>query len=491
MLAHRSLIRCWLLVWFGAMGMFALVLSVVPVRAAGHYSGPVVTLQFHTHLRFRPFWLDHHPPKSRYFATLDACVDPLFTTIPSSAHDFGNCFVMQATNPDYEPVSVPEDNDYLRQYDVTYWARTVQVIMPDQFAHTMDLTTQYVFHDRGHSGPEGKPVVLSHSVVLTSEITVSASDGQMDVWMDGMIPPEQNVHFVFRPVGTYDRALTFWGCLRRPAQGVPSAYCAQLGQLPNGTFQIDAHIPEVAEPASLFGSDVDPLLEGTNIQMTIVAAPAGPKLPDAQPAPPDFMGHPANQIVTPAGSTLDCAMASALVYADQTLECNAAIRRDTLGQPYLAPTKVHAYIGSPPSFAQNQCLICTSTQPWPYAGPVLLALFLLMVGAGGVATLMYLGRVPVPMSPRRPLVQQPMFVSSSVLAVVSLVFLVSLAIHFRTGSQPAVPGQLIFEMTPGASPVINAVPPTPTPTPSPTPMPTATPTPGPTGVPSPTPSPTP
>src|SRR6185312_12735313 len=128
-------------------------------------------------------------------------------------------------------------------------------------------------------------------------------------------------------------------------------------------------------------------------QMTIVAAPAGAELPDAQPAPPQFAGHPANQIVTPADSTFDCALASALVYADQTLECTASINHDTLGQPYLASTLVNAYIGSPPSFAQQLCVVCTSTRPWPYAGPLLFALLLLVLGASGITTLMYLGRV--------------------------------------------------------------------------------------------------
>lgn len=496
MVARGKLIRYWLLFLLGITGLLTLAVSSAPARAAGYDSGPVVTLQFHTHLRFRPFWLNYHAPKSRYFATLDACVDPLFAVIPSKARDFGNCFVMLPAKPGYDPISMPADSEYVRLHDITYWTRPVQVIMPDQFAHTMDLTTQYVFHDRGQSAPGGGPLALSHSVVLTNEITLSASDGVVEVAMDGAIPPQQNVHFVFHPVGTYDRrTMTFWGCLRRPTQGVPSAYCALLGELPDGTFQVDASLPEAvpvgAPPASPFSPDVDPLLDGTNIEMTIVAAPAGPAMPDAQPAPPGFSGHPANQVVTPAGSTPDCAMASALVYADQTLECSAAIKRDTTGQLYLSPTKVTAYIGSPPSFAQKLCLFCTSTRPWPYAGPVLLALFLLLVGAGGIATLLYLGRIPLPVGSRRPLVQQPMFVSSSLLALVSLVFLVSLAVQFRVGSQPAVPGQVILEMTPGASPVANDVPPTPTPTPSPTPTPTATPTPGPTGSPGPTPGTTP
>jgi hypothetical protein len=488
MLARRNLIRYWLPLLLSITGLFALVGGNTPAQAARNDTGPVVTLQFHTHLRFRPFWLNYYPPKSRYYATLDACVDPLFVTIPSKAQDFGNCFVMEPAKPGYVPVSVPADNDYIRLRDITYWTRPVQVIMPDQFAHTLDLTTQYVFHDRGQTGPGGGPLVLSHSVVLTAQITISASDGAVEVPMDGAIAPEQSVHFVFHPVGAFDPTMTFWGCLRRPAQGVPSAYCGQLGRLPDGSYQLDANLPAVSKPPT-FSPDVDPMLEGTNIQMTIVVAPAGAEMPDAQPAPPGFGGHPADQIVTPAGSTLDCAMASALVYADQTLECSASIKHDTLGKPYLFPTKVSAYIGAPPSFAQSPCLVCTSTQPWPYAGPVLFAVFLLLLGTGGIATLMYMGRIPI--SSKRPLAQQPMFVSSSLLALVSLVFLVSLAVQFRTGSQPAVPGQVILEMTPGASPVANDVPPTPTPTPSPTPTPTATPTPKPTGSPGPTPSPAP
>lgn len=487
MLARRNMVKYWLLLLFGITGLLVLVFGSVPAYAAANDSGPVVTIQFHTHLRFRPFWLDYHAPKSRYFATLDACVDPLFATIvtPTSGHDFGNCFVMQAAKPDYSPISLPADNGYINSYDITYWTRPVQVIMPDQFAHTMDFATEYVFHDRGQSAPGGRSLILSHSVVLTNEVTISASDGVVEVPMDGSIPDDQNVHFVFHPVGTYDPNTTFWGCLRRPSPGVPADYCAKLGKLSNNTFQIDAYLPAVSQPATLFGPDVDPLLEGTNIQMTIVAAPDGSTLPDAQPAPPGFGGHPANQIVTPSGSTPDCALASALVYQDQTLECTAAIKRDTLGQLYLAPTKVKAYIGSPPSFAQKVCLICNSTRPWPYAGPILLALILLLVGAGGITTLIYLGHVPMPVTPRRPLIQQPMFVSSSVLALACLVFLVSLAVQFHTGSQPAVPGQVILEMTPGASPVANDVPPTPTPTPSPTP--TFTPTPSPTAPSSPTP----
>lgn len=491
MTARRNRIKYWFPLFLGVIGFCTLVFDTAPAHAAAYDSGPVVTIQFHVHLRMHPFWLDYQAPKSRYFATLDACVDPLFETIPSRAHDFGNCFVMQDAKPDYSPISIPADDDYLRLNDISYWTRPVQVIMPDQFAHILNLTTQYVFHDRGQPAIGGGPLILGHSVVLSTQVNLSASDGEVEALMQGSIPHIQSVHFLFHPIGTYGPTMTFWGCLRRPAQGVPSAYCGQLQELSGGTFQLDAKIPAVVQPTGLFSSDVDPLLEGTNIQMTVIVAPAGPELPDASPAPPALAGHPANQIVTPAGSLLDCAMASTLVYAHQTLECSASIKRDTLGQPYLFPTKVYAYIGSPPSFAQLPCLVCTNTQPLPYAGPLLLAVFLLLLGTGGAATLMYLGRMPIPESSRRPLVHQPMFVSSSFLAVVSLVFLVGLAVQFRPGSQPKVPGQIILVMTPGASPVANDVPPTPTPTPSPTPTPTATPTPGPTGSPGPTPSPTP
>src|SRR5579871_720723 len=275
MLVRRNLARYWLLWVLSITGIFALVLGSAPARAAAYDSGPVVTLQFQTHLRFRPFWLNYNPPKSRYYATLDACVDPLFVTIPSRYHDFGNCFIMQPAKPGYVPISMPADNAYIRLHDITYWARPVQVIMPDQFAHTLDLTTEYVFHDRGQTAPSGGPLILSHSVVLTNEITISASDGSAVVSMDGSIPPQQSVHFVFHPVGHYDPNTTFWGCLRRPTQGVPSAYCAQLGKLSNKTFQVDAVLPAAPKTAPSFSPDVDPLVEGTNIQMTIVAAPAG------------------------------------------------------------------------------------------------------------------------------------------------------------------------------------------------------------------------
>src|SRR5690348_13161621 len=204
MLARRNMVRYWLLSLFSIAGLLILVFSSVPAHAAASDSGPVVTIQFHTHLRFRPFWLDYRAPKSRYFATLDACVDPLFATIPSSAHDFGNCFVMQPAKPDYSPISVPADNQYISSHAITYWSRPVQVIMPDQFAHTLDLATEYVFHDREQSAPGGGPLVLSHSVVLTNEITISASDGAVEVPMDGSIPEDQSVHFVFHPVGSSD-----------------------------------------------------------------------------------------------------------------------------------------------------------------------------------------------------------------------------------------------------------------------------------------------
>ncbi len=489
MLARRNLARCWLALFLMVIGLVALVFGSAPAQAAANDSGPVITIQFEAHLRTHPFWLDYQPPQSRYFATLDACVDPLFVTIPSGAHDFGNCFVLQDAKPGYIPISLPADNEYIRENDIAYWTRPVQVIMPDQFAHTLDLSMEYVFHDRGQASAGEAPMVLSHSVLSTTEITISASDGVVEVPIASSIPHSQRIHFVFHPLGTYDPNLTFWGCLRRPAQGVPSAYCTPLTKLSNTTYQVDAVLPTVIDPASLFGPDIDPVLEGTNTQMNIIAAPPGPVLLDGQPAPEEFPGHPANQIVTPPDSLFDCAMNSSLAFADQTIECTATINHDTLGQAYLAPTLVNAYIGSPPSLARNACVVCSSTRPVPYAGPLLLALFLLLVGAGGIVTLIYLGRVPLPSPSGRQLMRQPMFVSSSLLAVVSLVFLVSLAIGFRTGSQPAVPGKLIFQLTPGASPVANDVPPTPTATPSPTLTPG--PSPSPTVSPSVTPGPTP
>src|SRR5215471_193096 len=118
MLIRRNLAKYWLLLLLSITGVFALVLGSVPAQAASHDSGPVVTLLFQTHLRFRPFWLNYNPPKSRYYATLDACVDPLFETIPSSAHDFGDCFVMQPVKPSYLPLSIPADNQYIRLHDI-------------------------------------------------------------------------------------------------------------------------------------------------------------------------------------------------------------------------------------------------------------------------------------------------------------------------------------------------------------------------------------
>ncbi len=480
-------IGCLLLLLIGILGYCVLLGG--DARAAGEDSNLIVTLNVHVHLRTRPFWLDYERPHSRYFATLDACVDPAFATVPSNARDFGDCFVLQDAKPGYEPISIPADNDYLQSHTITYWTQTIRVVLPDQFAHTLDVKTHYVFHDRGQTGPDSKPAILADTIVLQSEVTLSASDAQIDVPMDGSIPHEQWVHFLFHPVGTYDHSLSFWGCLRRPAPGLPSAYCGKMAAIPNGSFQLDAKISTPLEPASLFSPTVDPLLEGTNIQMSIVAAPPGPLLPDAQPAPPGLDGHPANQIVGPVDSPLDCAMASALTYADQTLECSAAIKHTPSGQWYLSPTKVRAYIGVPPSFTYEHCVICTSTQPWPYAGPVLLALLLLVVGAGGVATMTYLGRVPAtPSSPSsRPLARNPTFVGCIALALVSLGFLISGAVNFRAGYQPVVPGQIRFEQTPGAGPAVNAVPPTPTFTPSPTR--TVTPTPKPSPGPSPHPKP--
>src|SRR5581483_6215708 len=96
MLARRNNARRWLPALLSITGILALLIGIAPVQAASHDSGPVVTIQFHTYLRDQPFWLNFQPPKSRYFATLDACVDPLFATIPSGGHDFGNCFAMQA-----------------------------------------------------------------------------------------------------------------------------------------------------------------------------------------------------------------------------------------------------------------------------------------------------------------------------------------------------------------------------------------------------------
>jgi len=468
----RFILRC-LVVLLGIGVCFALQSGGGAASAAGADTGSMVSLKFNVHLRTRPFWLDYESPHSRYFATLDACIDPMFATIKSSAYDFRNCFMLQDALPDYEPISLPLDSVYVQSYAITYWTQMVQVVMPDQVAHTLDLNIRYVFHDLGQNGADGKPAILTDDVVLSTQITASASDGEVDVPMDGAIPHEQIVHFLFHPVGAYAHSLSFWGCMRRSAPGLPSDYCGQMAPLPDGSFQLDAKVPTPAEPASLFSPTVDPVLEGTDIQLSIVAASPGPQLPDAQPAPPGMAGHPANQIVTPAGSRLDCAMTSGLAYADQTLECSAAIKHDGTGQAYLSPTKVAAYVGVPPSFAYMHCVVCTSTQPWPYAGPVLLALLLLVLGAGGIATLMYLGRVPL--GSNRPLIRNPMFVGSAAFALVSLAFLLIGLLHFQIGYQPIDPGQVIFAKTPGAPPAVNAVPPTPTFTPSPTPLPTRTP----------------
>ncbi len=475
----------------GIIILFTLQSGEVVAYAAGYDAGATATLKFNVHLRTRPFWLDHERPHSRYFATLDACVDPTFATVKSNAstYDFGNCFVLQEAKPGYEPINPSTDSTYLQSYPITYWTQTVQVVMPDQVAHTLDLNIRYVFHDLGQTGPEGNPVILTDDAVLHSQITVSASDGETVVPMDGAIPHEQYVHFLFHPVGAYNRSLSFWGCMRRSAPGLPSDYCGRMEPLPDGSFQLDAKVPTPPAPASLFNPTVDPVLEGTNIQLSIVAALPGLELPDAQPAPSGMAGHPANQIVTPVGSRLDCAMTSGLAYADQTLECSAAIKHDATGAAYLAPTKVDAYVGVPPSFAYQHCVVCTSTKPWPYAGPVLLALLVMVLGAAGAATLMYLGRVPL--TPNRPLIRNPMFVGSAVFALASLVFLISGAVNFRIGYQPVVPGQVIFAKTPGAPPAENAVPPTPTFTPSPTPTSTSTPTPMPSRTPGTSPTPTP
>src|ERR1051326_4848245 len=142
MLARGNLARYGLVLFLSVIGLVALVIGSVPAHAAANDSGPVVTIQFEAHLKNSTFWLNYIPPKSRYFATLDACVDPLFVTIPSGAHDFGNCFVLQGAKPDYTPISLPADNEYIRENDIAYWTRPVQVIMPDQFAHTIDLTLE-------------------------------------------------------------------------------------------------------------------------------------------------------------------------------------------------------------------------------------------------------------------------------------------------------------------------------------------------------------
>src|ERR1051326_6840343 len=112
MLARGNLARYWLALFLSVIGLVALVFGSAPAYAAANDSGPVVTIQFEAHLKSHPVWLDYVPPKSRHFATLDACVDPLFVTIPSGAHDFGNCFVLQDAKPGYIPISLPADNAY-------------------------------------------------------------------------------------------------------------------------------------------------------------------------------------------------------------------------------------------------------------------------------------------------------------------------------------------------------------------------------------------
>src|SRR5579862_3638719 len=124
MVVCRNLVKYCLPILLSVTGMFALVFSSVPARAAIDDPGPVITLQFHAHLRFRPFWLNYTPPQSRYYATLDACVDPLFDTITNTrAYDFGNCFVMQAAKPGYIPISMPADKAYVQSTEITYWTR--------------------------------------------------------------------------------------------------------------------------------------------------------------------------------------------------------------------------------------------------------------------------------------------------------------------------------------------------------------------------------
>jgi hypothetical protein len=246
--------------------------------------------------------------------------------------------------------------------------------------------------------------------------------------------------------------------------------------LPDDSFLLNVRVSALDHPASLFGPEVDPLLEGVNVQLSIIAASPGTFEPDAQPAPSALVGHPANQIITSPYAALDCAADSALLYADKTLTCTVAIERDALGQPYLRPIDVQSYVGSLPSLQERNCLLCASTQPWSYAGAVFLALLLLMIGAAGIATLTYLRRIPLP--PNRPPIHSPVFLSSLGLACLALVFLIGGAIGFRAGYQPLIPGQVIVGITPGSTGAANAVPPTPTftatPTPTFTPIPTAT-----------------
>jgi hypothetical protein len=480
----RFLLRCMLLLT-GVLGMLSFIIGGTTAHAAPKIIGNIVTIQFHVHLRTRPFWLDYDRPKSRYSATLDGCVDDTFTVIHSGSYDFGNCFVLQNARPDYKPISLPADASYVRMHAITYWTGSAQVVMPDEIAHTLDVTTHYVFRDLEQKGPDGKPAIILDTPVLDNQITVSISDQtDMIAPMDGGIPHEQSVHFLFRPSGDYDHNLSFWGCLRRPSQGDPSAYCGRLSPVPDGSFLLDVKITTPDHPAALFGPDVDPILEGTNLQLSIIAAPPGPLLPDAQPTPQGITGHPANQIITPAYLGLDCAADSALLYADQTLECTGAIAHNSFGQAYLRPIDVTAYVGSLPSLEEGFCLLCASTRPWSYAGAVFLALVLLLVGALGLATLTYLGRIPTPSA--RPLVRNPMFMGTVLLACLSLSLLVGGILNFRAGYQPIVPGQVLAGITPGSLGAKNAVPPTPTFTPTPTP--TFTPTPTPTSTPLPKPS---
>jgi hypothetical protein len=485
MLVSSRFLSCCLLPVVSLLGALALTGEVPTAHAAPQITRNVVTIQFHVHLRTRPFWLDFDRPESRYSATLDGCVDSNFTVIHSGSYDFGNCFVLQNARPDYAPITLPTDASYVRTHAITYWTGKAQVVMPDEIAHTLDMTTNYVFRDSNQKGADGKPAIIINTPVLSNQITVSIPD-QTDtiVQMDGGIPHEQSVHFLFRPSGDYDHNLSFWGCLRRPSRGEPSAYCSRLSPVPDGSFLLDVKITTPDHPATLFDPEVDPILEGTNVQLSIVAAPPGPPLPDAQPAPRGVVGHPANQIITPPYFGLDCAADSALLYADQTLECTGAIAHNSFGQPYLRPISVTSYIGSLPSLEEGYCLLCASTRPWSYAGAVFLALVLLLVGAAGVATLTYLGRIPAPST--RPLVRNPMFVGTILLACLSLSLLAGGVLNFRAGYQPVVPGQVLAGITPGSFGATNAVPPTPTFTPTPTP--TFTPTPTPTSTPLPSPS---
>jgi hypothetical protein len=456
----------WLLVFTG---------EGAAVHAAPQVTGAIVTVQFHVHLGTRPFWLDFERPQSRYSATLDGCVDPMFYVVHAGSYDFGNCFVLQNAKPGYDPITLPGDASYVRTHAITYWTGKAQVFLPDQDAHTLNLTTDYIFRDNNQKGPDRKPAILVDTAVLSTQITASSTDQTQTVGqMDGGIPHEQSVHFLFRPSGDYDHNFSFWGCLRRPSQGEPSAYCKRLAPVPDGSFLLDVSITTPDHAAMLFGPDVDPILEGTNVQFSIVAAPPGATLPDAEPAPPGMAEHPASQIITPAYFATDCAADSALLYADQTLKCTGAIAYNAFGQPYLQPIDVKAYVGSLPSLEEGYCFLCASTRPWSYAGAVFLALVLLLIGASGVATLTGLGRIPV--ASNRPLVRNPMFASTALLACLAAIFLIGGVLGFRAGYQPIVPGQVLAGITPGSSGATNAVPPTPTFTPTPTYTPTPTPT---------------